>query len=264
MRRICAYFTSLLVFILAGQYPAKGQDTLLIPLKVKIGIEAIGPVTYMIEKQTLSTEAYVSADLNEKWALALNFGRLDYDFTQYNYNYLCKGFFLKAGGDFNILKPKKSMGIYWGGISLRYGLSRFEWQVPELSQSNYWGKAYSSIAPNRNWGHFLEASPGMRAEIFRNFSMGWSVSLRMLLYTGKSDGIKPVYFPGFGNATKRFSTGFSYYIVWTIPYKKIKVITRKEEPEEDEDQDDQNRTQGSGTNSSSSGNRQQQSSPYNR
>jgi hypothetical protein len=99
----------------------------------------------------------------------------------------------------------------------------------------------------------------MRAEIFRNFSVGWSVSLRMLLYTGSSNDLKPIYFPGFGNAEKRFSTGFSYFIVWNIPYKKIRVITIKEEPEEEpEEYDDTLEQNGSGE-TGNPGLRQQQS-----
>jgi hypothetical protein len=206
----------------------------MIPLRINAGIEVIGPATYFIDKGTLSVEGFVSVDLNEKWSAALNAGYLDYEYSQYNYTY------------FNILNPKKSLGKYWGGISLRYGLSRFKWEVPEFSQSNYWGNTASSIPANKTWGHFIEASPGMKAEIFRNFSMGWSVSLRMLLYTGKYEDLKPLYFPGFGNAQKRFSTGFSYFIVWNIPYKKIRVITKKEEPEEPDEDEEPTNPQDSG------------------
>lgn len=249
MRRICVYFISILAIILSSIPQVKCQDTLYIPLKINAGIEVLGPATYFIEKQTLSTEGYVSLDLSEKLAVALNAGYLDYEYSQYNYTYLNNGFFIRAGADFNLLKPKKSLGKYWGGIGLRYGLSHFTWEVPSLSQSNYWGESSSTIPATKNWGHFIEASPGMRAEIFRNFSMGWSISLRMLLYTGNRDGIKPIYIPGFGNAEKRFSTGFSYYIVWNIPYKKIRVITKKVEPEETEDSeetDQPDRSQGTG------------------
>ena len=246
MRRICAYFTSILVIILSTFSQVKCQDTLLIPLKINAGIEVIGPVTYFIEKGTLSAEGYVSVDLNEKWSAALNAGYLNYEYSQYNYSYSSNGMFFRAGADFSILKPKKSLGKYWGGISLRYGLSRFQWEVPEFSQSNYWGNSSSSIPANKTWGHFIEASPGMRAEIFKNFSMGWSVSLRMLLYTGKYEGLKPLFFPGFGNAQKRVSTGFNYYIVWNIPYKKIRVITKKEEPEEPDETVEPNNSQDSG------------------
>ncbi len=254
MRRISAYIISIQVIILSSLTLAKGQDTLYIPLKINAGIEALGPGDYFINKQTLSTEAYVSMDLNEKLGVALNAGYLNYDFSQYNYAYLNKGFFIRAGVDFNMLKPKKSIGKYWAGISLRYGISHYQWEVPELSQSNYWGEFSSSIPASKSWGHFLEVAPGMRAEVFRNFSMGWSVSLRMLLYSGSNEDLKPIYFPGFGNAEKRFTTGFSYFIVWNIPYKKIRVITKKVEPEEEEDYEDnpgQNRSPGTASPGSS-------------
>jgi len=243
MRKICVYSISILAIVASSFSQAKSQDTLLIPLKINAGIEVLGPATYFIDKTKLSLEGYASADLSEKWAVALNLGYLDYEYSQYNYTYLNNGFFIRAGADFNILKPKKSLGKYWGGIGLRYGLSHFRWEVPEFSQTNYWGETASSIPLDKNWGHFIEASPGMRAEIFRNFSMGWSVSLRMLLYTDTGKDLKPVYFPGFGNGEKRFSTGFSYFIVWNFPYKKIRVITREEEPEEPEDEEESDETE---------------------
>jgi hypothetical protein len=247
MRRIFAYIISLVALIFQTNPQAKGQDTLQIPLRINIGIEAIGPVSYFIDKKTLSLEGNVMVNLNEKYSVSASVGYLDYNYSQYNYQYLSNGLFAKAGVDINMLKPKKSMGIYWGGLGLRYGISRFRWEVPRISQSNYWGKAYSSLPPSNNWGHFLEISPGMRAQFIKNISMGWSVNLRMLLYTGTSEGMKPIYFPGFGNAGNRISTGFSYFIVWNIPYKKIRVIIKKEEPEEEEDTEDMNNQQQQGT-----------------
>jgi hypothetical protein len=255
VRRTCEYIISTLAIFLISFLHAGGQDTLFLPLKVNVGLEVMGPVNYMINKETLSAEGYISADRNEKLSFTLAAGYLDYQYSQYNYTYLNKGFFIRVGPDFNLLKPKKSLGKYWGGIGFRYGLSHYQWEVPELHQSNYWGEATSSIPVRKEWGHFIEASPGMRAEIFPHFSLGWSISLRMLIHTGATSDLKPIYFPGYGNAAKRFSTGFSYYIVWNIPYKKIRVITKKEEPEEPEEEDDTNSNQ----NQSSPGYRQQQS-----
>jgi hypothetical protein len=246
MRRICAYFSSILALILSSSSQVKCQDTLLIPLKIHAGMEILGPVKYFIDNNILNLEGYVLMDLSEKLAVALNAGYLDYEFSQYNYTYLNKGYFIKAGVNFNLLKPKKSLGKYWAGVGLRYGLSHFIWEVPVYSQSNYWGKSSSSIPSDKTWGHFIEFSPGMRAEIFRNFSMGWSINLRMKLYTGTSSDLKPIYFPGFGAGEKRFSTGFSYFIVWSFPYKKIRVITKKEVPEETDETEEQTGTEGTG------------------
>ena len=160
MRRICEYFISILAIILSSLSQVKGQDTLFIPLKINAGIEVIGPVTYFIDKNTLSTEGYISVDLNEKSAAALHAGYLDYEYSQYNYTYLNNGFFIRAGADFNILKPKKSLGKYWGGIGLRYGLSHFQWEVPSLHQTNYWGESSSSIPCTKAMGPFYRSFTG--------------------------------------------------------------------------------------------------------
>ncbi len=235
MRRTFAYFISLLLIFFSSLDPIHAQDTILFPLTIKVGFEVSGPVNYLIEKNNLSVEGYISTDINEKAALVVNGGYLNYKYSQYNYNYLNNGTFIKTGVDFNLLKPEKSMGKYWAGIGLRYGLSHFTSEYPSYKHENYWGTVSSSISKMTNWGHFLEVSPGVRAEIFKNFSIGWTISLRMLLYTDTGKDLRPIYFPGYGNVGKTINTGLSYFIVWNIPYKKINVIIKKEVPEEPED-----------------------------
>ena len=235
MRRTSVYFISFLFILLNGLLQVHAQDTVLIPLKIKVGLEVSGPAIYMSDKNILNAEGYISVDINEKRSVVLAGGYLKYYYSQYNYQYYNKGIFIRPGIDFNLLKPEKSKGIYWAGIGLRYGLSVFSSEVKSFKQENYWGTISTAIAPRTYWGHYIEASPGVRAEVFRNFSMGWSVSLRMLLYTGTGKDLRPVYFPGYGNGGKSFSTGINYYIVFNIPYKKINVIIKKEVPEETED-----------------------------
>jgi hypothetical protein len=226
----------------------KGQDTITVPLKVHVGVEVSGPAIYYTDKNILNSEAYVSLDLNEKRTVMFAAGYVDFKYSQYNYSYLSKGSFARIGMDFNLLKPDKSQGKYWIGIGLRYGICRFSSAVPHYEKTDYWGKTSSSIASKINWGHFVEVSPGVRTEIFDHLSIGWSISLRMLLYSGTGKDLRPVYLPGFGNATKTISTGISYYLVWNIPYKKIKVIPKKESRAEEEDDTDTsgNRQEGTG------------------
>jgi hypothetical protein len=250
MSRTSAYSISLLLLISCSLIRVHAQDTIPIPLKIHIGMEVSGPIIYYTDKNIRNTEGYISVDFDEKKTLMLAAGYLDYKYTQYNYTYLNSGFFIRTGIDFNLLKPDKSLGRYWAGIGLRYGLSLFNSEVPTYKKEDYWGTTSSSIEKQTNWGHFLEVSPGVRAEIFRNFSIGWSVSVRMLLHTNTGKDLKPIYFPGFGNGTKTISTGLSYFIVWNIPYKKINAIIKKEVPEETEDKGDTgtsgNKQQGTG------------------
>jgi hypothetical protein len=255
MRRISAFSISLLILLISFLAKINAQDTIPIPLKIKVGVEVSGPAAYISDKNILNTEAYISTDINEKFAAVLAAGFLKYKYSQYNYDYQNKGAFVRAGVDINLLKPEKSLGKYWVGIGLRYGLSMFNSEVPSYKHDNYWGPASSSIAPHTYWGHFIEASPGVRTEIFKNVSIGWTLSLRMLLYTGTGKDLKPIYFPGFGNATKTISTGLNYFIVWNIPYKKINVITKKEVQEEPEDTENTENT-GNTNNSTNTGNTQ--------
>ena len=239
MKRISVYYTSLLIVLSPCTMQVRAQnqppDTVILPLKIRAGVEVTGPVIYLTDKNNLNAEGYISVDLNAKTGLSLGAGYSDFKYSQYNYEYLNKGFFVKAGVDFNLLKPETAMGKYWAGIGLRYGVSSFTSEIPSFEHKTYWGTTITSIPPASYLGHYLELSPGFRAEIFRNFSMGWSVNLRKLLYTGAGKDLRPIYFPGYGAGGESVSFGISYFLTWNIPYKKIKVNIKQEEPEETEE-----------------------------
>ncbi len=250
MSKTFAYSISLAFFLTFLQCQVKAQDTITYPLRINVGFEASGPVIYYSNRNLQSLEGYVSLDLDEKRSVSMNIGYLNYKYSQYNYSYMNIGNYVRLGIDFNLLKPERSMGKYWAGIGLKYGLTRYNSVTPELSKENYWGLTSSSIPGRKNWGHFVEIDPGVRAEMFKYFSMGWTINLRMLVHAGGSKDLRPIYLPGFGNATKTISAGLSYFLIWNIPYKKIRVIPKKEVTEEPDEEDNTNKTN-NGTNMNS-------------
>lgn len=252
--RTSAYFFSLLFLIICNSVLVKAQDTIPITLKIKVGLEVSGPAIYYSDKNILNTEAYLSVDLNEKRSAFLALGYMNYKYSQYNYSYLNKGSFMKIGMDFNLLKADKSQGKYFLGIGLRYGLSRFNSETPFYDQTNYWGTTSSSLRKKAYWGHFFEIAPGVRAEVFKNFSVGWSISIRKLLYTNTGKDLKPVYFPGYGDGSKSITAGMNYFLVWNIPYKRINAVMKKEAPPEETD--DTKNTESTGTKQQGTGIRQ--------
>jgi hypothetical protein len=235
MVRTYAYSISLLLLLLSFA-EVRGQDTIEFPLKIRIGMDIAGPVKYFSDKNILNIEGFASIDRSAKRSIIFGAGYLDYQYSQYNYSYLNNGIFMRAGMEFNILKPEKSQGKYWTGVGLSYGISRFSSETPFYKQDNYWGSVSSSIPKTKNWGHYLEVSPGVKAEMFKNFSMGWSISVRALLYTSTGKDLKPVYFPGYGSGTKAITSSFKYFLVWNIPYKKIKVIKAPPPPKEEDEE----------------------------
>lgn len=226
MRRIYVYFISQLIFACLAVHAQDTllplQDTIPFPLKIRLGVDVYGPASYYFNKNILSLEGFLSVDIDPKKAIVAEAGYLDFQHSQFNYNYLSKGSFIRLGVDFNLMRRGLSQGKYYAGIGLRYGLSIFNTEAPFLTQTNYWGTATGSIPTTKSIAHFVEASPGIRTEIFRNFSMGWVVRFRFLVHSGASKDNKAISIPGFGNAFKTFSPGINYYLIWSIPYKTLK------------------------------------------
>jgi hypothetical protein len=235
MNRIYFYIISLALVLPAVTQTAYSQDTVDVPLKIRASLEVSGPAIYFSDKKILNTEGFFSIDLNERRSVQLGGGYSDFTYSQYNYSYHSNGFFFRSGIDFNLLSPVKAQGKYWAGIGFHYGLSRYTSETPFFSKDNYWGNISSSLGSKSGWAHYIEASPGVRAEIIKNISIGWNISLRALIYSGSTKDLRPLYLPGYGSGGKRFSTGVSYYISWNIPYKRITVITRPPAPEEPEE-----------------------------
>jgi len=240
MQKISGYIISLSLIICSGQVHSQvsAPDSVIIPLKVMASIEIAGPIMYFIDKNNLSLGGYLSCDLNEKLAIYIGGGYSDYKYSQYNYMYLSKGAFIRSGIDFNILKPETSIGKYRFNIGLHYGLSVLTSETPSFKYENYWGTITSSLPSKHYQGHFLEICPGFRAEIFKNFSIGWSVSLRKLIYTNADKDLRPLYIPGYGSGANTVSAGIGYYLVWSFPFKKIKVSVKPEPAEEAEESEE--------------------------
>lgn len=213
----------------------KAQDTIYVPLKISFGTEISGPVIYAIDNKTLNLEFQLSYDRTESRALSFSAGYSNYPYSQYNYVYQAKGLFARTGFDFNLLKPMKSAGLYYSGIGVHYGISGFTSEVNSFTSENYWGTVTSSIPARTSMAHFVEVTPGVKAEVFKNISLGWTISLRLLLASGAGENLRPLYIPGFGNGSKRVNAAVSYFISWNIPYRTKRVIIQPEIEEEDMD-----------------------------
>ncbi len=212
------------------------QDTILFPLKIRAGFDIIGPGIYMSDNNNLNIEGFLSFDRNEKMAYVAEGGYLNYKYSQYNYDYTSTGVFARLGVDFNLLKPNKASGLYWAGIGLRYGLSHFSSETSSLNYENYWGEITSSIPSKKMTAHFLEVAPGVRAEVFKNLSMGWTIRLKLMLSGGGGKDLRPISIPGYGNGGRITNGGISYFITWNIPWKTKTVIIKPDLPDEDDEE----------------------------
>ena len=84
MLKTFVYIINLLLLINCSLVKLNAQDTIPIPLKIKIGVEVSGPAIYYTNKNILSEEGFVSLDLDEKRSVILAAGYLNYKYSQYN------------------------------------------------------------------------------------------------------------------------------------------------------------------------------------
>lgn len=219
MKKICAFSFSLL--LLAGPLQAVAQDSIPYPLRIKVGIDLFGPSYYLVNNSILTLEGMASMDIDSSLAVALDAGILRYSFSQYNYEYNSSGIFFKTGVDFNLLNPVISKNRYYAGIGLRYGISFYKHEAPTLNYENYWSDTPGSVAMSSHVAHFIEASPGIRADLSKNISIGWAIKLKVLIHSGADKKMRAVQIPGYGNGLKAFNPGISYYLILSFRYRNL-------------------------------------------
>jgi hypothetical protein len=226
----CVCFISL--FLLMGSR-AVSQDTVTIPLHFRAGFDISGPILHLLNDDLISYGVLGSLDLNQAISLNAGLRYTTFSAVEYNYNFSSRGTSIVIGADYNFMKPKTAQGRYQAGIGLRYGLSFYSQEASDIKYTNKWGEGVSSMPLSRHTGHYLEITPGVRTELFNGVTIGWNVYMRLLISAGAGKDLKPIWMPGYGDATSRMATGAEYYVSFSIPYKKIKVIIKPKPVEED-------------------------------
>lgn len=216
MRKIFALFSSLLLLTTVYVY-SQNVDTVKADNSISIGIDLLGPLSYSLGEDVYNFDGFISYRLNYKYFLVAEAAFGSFSYEQYNYSYSSQGFTLRFGTDISMLKPDKFRINHFTGIGLRYGVSVFNQEIPVIIMDNYWGPINTSVEKNHSHAHYLEALGGVRAEIIKNISIGWSVRLRMLLFHSGKDQPVPVYIPGMGETEKTFASTVNYHIIFRFP-----------------------------------------------
>lgn len=235
MRKTSGFFLTISFIGLSLPCITSGQDTIDFPMRAGVGAALYQPVSVLAGRYPQGIELNGFLDLNERLSLAFDAGSSRFRNETHNYSYENKGFYFRGGADLNMLNPVKASGRYYAGLSLKYGVSFFTHSVPYMRYENYWGSFVTNMAGSSCTAHFLDVSPGIRVELFRNFFIGWSVSGRLLLWSGAGKHMRAIDIPGFGSGSKPLTAGINYYISIRIPRGIKRVIWAKPDRGEPED-----------------------------
>lgn len=159
-------------------------------------------------------------------------GEIGYETTNLHttlYDYKLAGGYTRLGVDYNFMKhidPESKDKML---VGLRYGFTSFYHNAGNIQVGDkIWGD-YTGGKVETNWlaANWVEVATGMRARLFNNFYLGWSVRMRIKLGVGNDPVMVPYTIPGYGKAWNNTSVGINYSLSYKIPIYKKKHTTVK-------------------------------------
>ena len=165
--------------------------------------------------------------LTKKFYVAGELGNEEKTVDDDRLNFTTQGSYFKVGFDYNAFENWLDMEnmIYTG---MRVGFSSFDHQVNSYkiyeNNGNYYGQTI--VAPGEKFSgqtaSWVEIVGGVKAELFNNLYMGFSVRLNYLISNKEPEGFANLYIPGFNRTYDgKFGAGFNYTLSYFIPiYKK--------------------------------------------
>ncbi|WP_298141695.1 DUF6048 family protein [Flavobacterium sp.] len=174
----------------------------------------------------LTRKHYIAAEIgNEKKTV---------DDTQLNFT--TNGTYIKAGFDYNAYENWLGMEnmIY---VGLRYGFSSFSQTLNSYEVYNpnqYFDEAPEIVSGEEFNGltaQWMEVVAGVKAEVFNNVFVGFSLRVNRLFSNKKPNNFDNLYIPGFNRTYDGdFGVGFNYTVSYFLPLYKstVKAKEKKE------------------------------------
>lgn len=223
--------------------PADSASVPVVPVKkdrygIRVGIDLHRLSRSFYEDGFRGIELVADYRLTKKWYAAAELGNVKYTFDDAQVNFTTNGNYLKVGFDYNAYENWLDMEnmIY---VGFRYGIAAFNqnlnsykiYQNSALDDINdttipvnYFDEV--TVYADRNYSgltaHWVELVGGVKAKLFNNLFLGFSVRLNGLISDKKPSDFDNLYLPGFNRTYDgKFGVGLNYTLSYLIPlYKK--------------------------------------------
>lgn len=228
MKHMSKFIFSLICLCLSLQSIAQENDSIKQKYGIRLGVDLYRIAKSIYDKDYQGLEFVGDYRISNKFYVAGELGNENKTVDDDRFNFNTKGTYFKVGFDYNAYENWLDMeNMIFVGI--RYGVSSFDHTLNTYKiydTSNYYGlttiqadKKFNNL--NANW---IEIITGVKAEIFNNLFLGFSLKLNYLILNKKPENFDNLYIPGFNRTYGgKFGAGFNYTISYQIPfYKKDK------------------------------------------
>lgn len=228
----------LLSFVSNSQEKTEVKKDSIAPKKerygLRVGVDLFKLTRSFYEDDYRGLELVGDYRLTRKHYLAAEIGNEDKTVDEDQMNFTTKGTYLKVGFDYNTYQNWLNMENIIS-IGLRYGISSFSQTLNSYELYNpdhYYGEAPIVYPTDGKYNglsaQWVEVVAGMKAEVFNNVFVGFSVRLNRLITQKQPDNFENLYIPGFNRTYNGdFGVGFNYTVSYFIPLYKSTVKAKE-------------------------------------
>lgn len=138
--------------------------------------------------------------------------------TPFQNTYESKGLATKLGLYLNVIPHDPDRNLVT--IGLAYGRSWFDESLSGRVEDDVYG-AFPVVREAKGLrAGWVEIFGGMQARIWKNLYAGYNLQLRLFPHFDDTDLVEVYEIPGFGRASEKSSFGFSYFLLYRIPFGK--------------------------------------------
>ena len=196
---------------------------------LRVGVDLYKLTRALYDKDYKGIEFVGDYRLTKKYFLAAELGNENKTTDDTRLNSTAKGSYLKAGFDYNAYQNWLNMENIIS-VGLRYGFSTFSQQLNSYKIYNanpYFGEVPPIPSDQKFNGltaSWIEVVAGVKAKVFDNVFVGFSLQLKRLVSNKEPDNFENLYIPGFNRTYDGdFGVGFNYTVTYFVPIYKKKV-----------------------------------------
>lgn len=199
---------------------------------VSVGVDLWGIGSSVLGSDFLSSEISVDVNLKNRFfpVAEIGYGSTD-TWSDKGTHYKSSAPYFRIGVDYNALFKKTFKNYLFVGF--RYAASSFNYDIeaPSIGDPIFGGSIGNSHQIDEIWGgslpfnhkgmkgsmQWLEICFGLRAHIWKELYMGWSLRMKYRTSSSPDTYGDPWYVPGFGKYNSN-TMGITYTIIYKLPF----------------------------------------------
>lgn len=187
-----------------------------IPEELRFGLDLSRLISTAVNPGSRFAE--LNADLRfGRYYLAADFGAGSRERLADGLQYSSSGSYFRIGPDVNFVPGDEDRNSLI--LGLRYGRSWYNERLETAYEEPRWAPLPVSVSRQTGAGWF-EAVAGMKAMVWNNFYLGYTLRFKFLLMTQDRSNFTSYEVPGFGRVGEGTAFAFNYHLMYRIPFKK--------------------------------------------